>query len=264
MEALSQSASIPGFPMKTENTNHLDRRTLLKSAALAGIGTIAGGILAGCGGNGAGVANSTRDQNILGAAKIAEALATTMYTAIINDAPFFGTLSPEDQSYITAARDEEKFHYDLLRAATGGIDAQLNYYFPSGMFTDIQVTINTLVTLEDAFIAAYLVGVQDFSTPSLRVLAAQIMGIESDHRTLARLIGDELGLSAVVGLSGTPEDVDPPNNNVYERTYNLTNINQVVAALTPFLSAGVNTVLKTFNPAYAPSNAGLYPNPANG
>jgi hypothetical protein len=40
-----------------------------------------------------------------------------------------------------------------------------------------------LVTLEDAFIAAYLVGVRDLSTPDLRVTAARIMGIESDHRT---------------------------------------------------------------------------------
>ena len=54
------------------------------------------------------------------------------------------------------------------------------------MFTDPLVTLNTLVTLEDAFIAAYLVGVRDFSTADLRVTAARIMGIESDHRTLAR------------------------------------------------------------------------------
>ena len=33
---------------------------------------------------------------------------------------------------------------------------------------------------------AYLVGVRNFSTPALRVLSARIMGIESDHRTLAR------------------------------------------------------------------------------
>jgi hypothetical protein len=132
------------------------------------------------------------------------------------------------------------------------------------MFTDPQTTINVLITLEDAFIAAYLVGVKDLSSPALRVLAAQIMGIESDHRTLGRLIGDELGLTTITGLSGSPESVDPPNNNVYERTYGLTTIDQVVAALTPFLSAGTGTVAKTFDPSYAPSNTDLYPNPANG
>ena len=205
------------------------------------------------------------DGDILGAAKIAEALATTMYTAIILDAPFFGSLDEDVRSYVVAARDEEKFHYDLLRGATGGTDAPLNYYFPTGMFTDVQTTINVLVTLEDAFIAAYLIGVKDLSSPALRVLAAQIMGVESDHRTLARLVGDNLGLSNITGLSGSPESVDPPNNNVYERTYGLTSIGQVVTALTPFLSESANySVAKTFNPAFAPPNVGLYPNPANG
>jgi hypothetical protein len=32
------------------------------------------------------------------------------------------------------------------------------------------------------------VGVRNFSTPDLRVTAARIMGIESDHRTLARVL----------------------------------------------------------------------------
>lgn len=239
------------------------RRELLRNATLAGAGIIASGALIGCGGNGIS-GSSTLDAQILGAAKIAEALAVTMYTGIITDAPFFSTLSAANQAYITAARDEEKFHYDLLRAATGGTDAQLNYFFPTGMFTNVQTTINTLVTLEDAFIAAYLIGVKDLSSPSLRVLAAQIMGIESDHRTLGRIIGDDLGLSSITGLSGSPESVDPPNNNVYERTYGLTQISQVVTALTPFLASGTNTVQKTFNPALVPSNTNLYPNPANG
>jgi hypothetical protein len=45
------------------------------------------------------------------------------------------------------------------------------------MFEDSQTTLDVLVTLEDAFIAAYLVGVRKFSTANLRVTAARIMGI---------------------------------------------------------------------------------------
>jgi hypothetical protein len=231
---------------------------------MAGLSITAIGSLIGCGGS-SDVTAVNQDATILGAAKIAEALATTMYTGIINDAPFFGTLAADDQAYITAARDEEMFHYNLLKNATGGTDAQLNYYFPTGMFTDNATTINTLITLEDAFIAAYLIGVKDLSSPNLRVLAAQIMGIESDHRSLGRVIAAEIGLATVTGLSGTPELVDPPNNNVYERTYGLTDIGQVVTALTPFLSMSAdNSVAKTFDPAYSPSNTNLFPNPANG
>ena len=68
-----------------------------------------------------------------------------------------------------------------------------------------------LVTLEDAFIAAYLVGVRHFSTADLRVTAARIMGIESDHRTLARVICADIPpqnggpLATVTGLQGIPE-----------------------------------------------------------
>jgi hypothetical protein len=80
------------------------------------------------------------------------------------------------------------------------------FFYPPNMFVDSQTTINVLVTLEDAFIAAYLVGVRHFSTANLRVTAARIMGIESDHRTLARVICGDIPaqnggpLAAVTGL----------------------------------------------------------------
>ncbi len=241
------------------------RRDVLRGVTLAGAGVIASTLLAGCGGDGiTGSSSATNDTKILGAAKIAEALAVAMYTGIIDDAPFFKSLPTDDQEYFVAARNEEKFHYDLLKGATGGTDAPTEYFFPVGMFTDNQVTLDTLVTLEDAFIAAYLIGVKDLSTPALRVLAAQIMGIESDHRTLARLIAGEIGLSTTTGLSGAAESVDPPNNNVYERTYGLSSIDQVVTALTPFLTDGAGKVKKVFNPSFVAQNTGLFPSPANG
>jgi hypothetical protein len=108
------------------------------------------------------------------------------------------------------------------------------------MFSDAQITLNTLVTLEDAFIAAYLVGVRNFSTTGLRVTAARIMGIESDHRTLARVLAPGVAaqdggpIEMVTGAQGVAESVDPPNNNGYERTLKWTAISQAVAALTPF------------------------------
>ena len=108
------------------------------------------------------------------------------------------------------------------------------------MFTDAQTTLNVLVTLEDAFIASYLVGVRRFSTPDLRVTAARIMGIESDHRTLARVVApcvaaaDGGPVETITGVAGVPESVDPPNNNGYERTLCWNRIAQAVQALTPF------------------------------
>ena len=184
------------------------------------------------------------DRQILVAAEIAEALAVTTYTNIINQAPFFTRLQPDDQGYLQAARQEEMSHYLLEASVTGTPSPFTTFYYPKGMFTDAQTTLNTLVTLEDAFIAAYLVGVRDFSTSNLRVTAARIMGIESDHRTLARVLAPGVAtqdggpIEMVTGAQSVAESVDPPNNNGYERTLKWTHISQAVVALTPFADPG--------------------------
>jgi hypothetical protein len=180
------------------------------------------------------------DLEILEAAQIAEALAVTTYMNIINTAPFFQNIPADDQDYLKAALQEEMSHYLLEESLTKKPTPFTTFYYPPKMFTDAQTTLNILVTLEDAFIAAYLVGVRSFSTPDLRVTAARIMGIESDHRTLARVVGPDVAggdggpINQITGIQKTAESVDPPNNNGYERTLLLTNISQAVEALLPF------------------------------
>jgi hypothetical protein len=180
------------------------------------------------------------DLAIVGAAQIAEALAVTTYSNIIDNAPFFKRLPSDDQGYLVAARQEEMSHYALEMTVTGKPSPFTTFYYPAKMFSDAQTTLDVLVTLEDAFIAAYLVGVRNFSTPDLRVLAARIMGIESDHRTLARVLGGDVAakdggpITKITGVQGVAEAADPPNDNGYERTLKWTNISQAVTALTPF------------------------------
>ena len=181
------------------------------------------------------------DRDIIIAAEIAEALAVTTYSNIISTAPFFGRLADDDQGYLQAARQEEMSHYALEQSVTGQPTPFTKFFYPRNMFDDAQTTLNTLVTLEDAFIAAYLVGVRRFSTPDLRVTAARIMGIESDHRTLARVVGPGVSshdggpIEFITGIQGIGESVDPPNINGYVRTLKWTSIQQAVAALTPFV-----------------------------
>ena len=180
-------------------------------------------------------------------------ISVTTYTNIINTAPFFANLASDDQGYLIAARNEEMSHYLLEQSATGQASPFSTFYYPPDMFANAQTTLNILVTLEDAFIAAYLVGVRRFSTPDLRVTAARIMGIESDHRTLARVVGPGVAsadggpIEEITGAQGVAESVDPPNNNGYERTLCWDHISQAVKALTPFadknaaMAAGFDT-----------------------
>jgi hypothetical protein len=218
------------------------RKGFLRNAAVAGAGAAGVGMLSPA----AALAKSKKagltrtDLSILKAAQIAEALAVTTYTNIINTAPFFKKLEEDDQGYLKAAVQEEMSHYLLEQSLTKKPTPFTMFYYPPKMFGDAQTTLNTLVTLEDAFIAAYLVGVRQFSTPDLRVTAARIMGIESDHRTLARVVGPGVAsgdggpIEAITGIQKTAESVDPPNNNGYERTLGLKNISQAVQALLPF------------------------------
>ena len=224
------------------------RASFLRTGLIAGAGLTA--VAAGLPANslaaltGETAALTAGDVAILGAASIAEALAVTTYSNIIDTAPFFKHLESDDQGYLRAARQEEMSHYLLEVGATKKPSPFTTFYYPKNMFADAQTTLNVLVTLEDAFIAAYLVGVREFSTADLRVTAARIMGIESDHRTLARVVAPGVAaqdggpVEAVTGIQKKAESVDPPNNNGYERTLRWTKISKAVDALTPFADKG--------------------------
>lgn len=266
-----------------DNASQLSRRSFFKRTAVIGATTLvaAGGLttLASAITNPVKDSSDTEkptskglkqiDRNILVAAQIAEALAVTTYSNIIDSSPFFQRIPNDDQGYLVGARQEEMSHYLLEQQVTDEFTPYTSFYYPVNMFADAQVTLNTLVTLEDAFIAAYLVGVRDFTTVQLRMTAARIMGIESDHRTLARVVGGDVSptdggpITMITGAQGVPESIAPPNNNGYERTLCWTKIDQAVAALLPFVdataaaAAGFNTS-KTY--PFEPFNPTL-PNP---
>jgi hypothetical protein len=252
-------AEIVPSPEDSQAGSSRSRRSFLKGAALTGATTLAG-VIGVAGVSGLATAASAAqlrdeiesmreerdhlkkgDREILVAAEIAEALAVTTYTNIINNSPFFKAIPDDDQGYLIGARQEEMSHYLLEQSVTDQPSPFTMFFYPPKMFSDAQTTLNVLVTLEDAFIAAYLVGVRNFSTRNLRVTAARIMGIESDHRTLARVVGGDVTstfggpIESITGIQKVAESIDPPNNNGYERTLCWTSIDQAVAALTPFV-----------------------------
>ena len=167
-------------------------------------------------------------------------------------------------AYIRAALTQELQHAALFRSLLGipsaAQDPVQTFYFPAGTFDSLSAFTGLLDALENAFIGAYLNAIQEFAAKSANAhrgdgawrepvdrayskeqldyfakVSASIMGIESEHRVLGRVI------------SGT----DPANNLNYESTDGLNAVyngpHSAVAALTPFLksSTGPGFTLET-------------------
>lgn len=153
--------------------------------------------------------------------------------------------------YLRAALTEEIAHANLFRSLLGissaSGDPVQTFYFPAGSFDTLGAFTGLLDALENAFIGAYLNAIQEFATMSatqrafghndgdhgtftteqldyFAKVAASIMGIESEHRVLGRVISNS----------------NPANNLAYEQTDGLNTVyngpNSAVAALTPFLT----------------------------
>ncbi len=185
-------------------------RAQLIAAAGAGIGLAA--LPAGAGAQTATMTEST--QQIFNVADTAEHLAITLLTAAVNAASALG-LKDLTLAIVQAALAEEVFHADFLEA-NGATSATNTFTVPNpALLTDYNTFFSTLVTLEAAFVAAYLRATTEFSMAGNQTLAQytyQIGGVEAEHRTLAR---------AALALNGQTADI-PPNNLAFESDLFLT------------------------------------------
>ena len=159
--------------------------------------------------------------------------------------------------YVRAALSEEISHADIARTLLGypasvgaAGDPYQTFYFPAGTFNTLAGFTGLLDALENAFIGAYLNAIQEFSTKAaigganggkytdldgvqysseqliyFAKIAASILGIESEHRVLGRVISN----------------TNPANNRAYEQLDGLSSVyngsKSAVAALTPFLTS---------------------------
>jgi hypothetical protein len=159
-------------------------------------------------------------------------------------------------NYLQAALIEEIEHANLFRGLLTGSasgpasDPYTTFYFPAGTFASLTPFLAILNALENAFIGAYINLVQELSYKALAaaagtltggdakftakdyqyfaLVAGSILGVESEHRVLGRVIGN----------------MNPANNYNFERTDGLTSIyngsSSAVVALTPFLGPSAN------------------------
>ncbi len=157
--------------------------------------------------------------------------------------------------YMRSAFFEEWSHANLLRTLLGGTTASQDpaqtFYLPSESFQTLNGFATTLATLENAFIGAYMNAIQQFATKAayggaqggkytdvdgapyssqqliyFAKVAASILGVESEHRILGRVISD----------------MEPGDDVLYEQTDGFSSVYNgpasAVAALAPFLTPG--------------------------
>lgn len=202
------------------------RGSFLKATGgLVGFAALFGGVAAP-----ALAAGSDSTQSIINAALTAEQIATSFYYQGVAG-PTASRLGPvhnnNNLNYFQAALYQEYQHIQLLSSLgatslTGSSAPTL--YFPDGTFDKASSFLSLLDTLENAFIGAYLAAVNYWSTNSALVYAeaaAQIMGVEAEHRALGRV------------ASGS----NPPNNLVLEDAA-FASVSDAVPALLPFVEGG--------------------------
>lgn len=145
-------------------------------------------------------------QDILNIAATAEAFAVTF----LGEALAAGErgelpLNLEVRGTLVAARAAEQAHYDVLTAA-GAEALTLTFTVPDpSLLAEVGMFLETLIALEEAFIATYLAAAQQFiilGEGELAQIALQIGAVEAEHRVGARFFAINAGL-----LTGTPNDV---------------------------------------------------------
>ena len=132
-------------------------------------------------------------QDILNVAVTAEAFAVT-FLGVALEVAAEGTLvlDPDAVGAFVAARAAEQAHYDVL-IASGAEPLTTTFTIPDGdLFTNPTTFFETVVSLEEAFIAAYLTAAQSFvaqGEPELAQIALQIGAVEAEHRVGVRFFG---------------------------------------------------------------------------
>lgn len=162
-------------------------------------------------------------QDIINIGATAEAFAVTaLGGALENAANGQLALGVEAVQALTAARAAEQAHYEVLTAA-GAQPLTLTFTVPDpAIVTDVPTFLTTLITLEEAFIAAYLAAAQEFvilGEGELAQLALQIGAVEAEHRAGVRFFAIQAGV-----LTGVPNDV------AFEKAL-FTNVGEAATAL---------------------------------
>ncbi len=221
------------------------RADVLRGAAVAGAGVA----LAGLGVrrvHAAGKKNVTQEaRHILGALLVLERLTTALYYGGLTSYPVMRAAAlagpsgnpqnpglppggnPQQVRFLQAALDADAKHAAALEAA-GASSPHARFYFPRDTFQGLGSAahrasfLGVIDMLETVCVGAYATAAVAFiqlGRPDLAETAAQIMGVESEHRTLGRVIGH----------------ITPANNHTLE-TAPFSEVDEAMREIAPFLT----------------------------
>ncbi len=144
-------------------------------------------------------------QQIINVAATAEALAVTALGAALTSAASGAlALDADQQQSVRASRAEEQAHYAFFVGA-GAKPFTNAFTVPDKFLTDVPTFLTTLITLEEIFIATYIVAAQEFAilgNSDLAELALSIGSVEAGHRVHARLFAIDAGV-----ITGVPNNI---------------------------------------------------------
>lgn len=131
-------------------------------------------------------------QTILNIAVTAETLAAVFYTEALLSANALG-LSIAAQTELATAQNEEEVHRAFL-VKQGAKAMTTTFAFPHGIntFRNFDFFLKTQQWLESLFVTAYILASKEFALlqrPDLVQIAAQMSGVEAEHRAIGRAIG---------------------------------------------------------------------------
>lgn len=146
---------------------------------------------------------NTTIMSILNIAITAEELAVVFYSHVLQNANQLG-FSEAGFLDIKAALIEEQVHQQFLaKQGAKALTSKFSFPFGNNTFKQFNLFIQVQQQMEALFVAAYIAAGKEFAMlgrPDLVQIAAQIGGVEAEHRAIGRAIG---------GLR-------PANNRIFE------------------------------------------------
>jgi hypothetical protein len=166
------------------------RRNLLSKAA---VGTAAVGAFGAVGPIPSALASNSTISTLINTVVTAEALAVTFVSGLVENASKIGIAS-NLVPVLKAANAAEYDHYKALRRL-GAKPLTAKFWAPNNVFASSKDAFATVEFAETQFINAYLIAITAFAKAGMNSTAryaGEILGVEAEHRALARFAQGKL------------------------------------------------------------------------